>query len=351
MSRSYRIIVAAPQVPFLRGGAELHAELTVDALRQAGHEVDLVTLPHLWTGSISALQQAMAWRLANFEESPFGQVDLVIATKYPSYLLRHPNKVAWVFHQEREVYDLHPTHFGNFGLAPDEMSLRQALFELDLEALGEARSLFTNSRNTARRMERYCGIAAQALYAPPPRHEQLRAGPYGDYLFFVGRLDPLKRLDLTIRALAETRGDVRLKIAGRGPHADELAALAEEVGVAERVDFLGFISDEEMIEQMAGCFAMVLTPHDEDYGFTTLEAFFAAKPVIASDDSGGVLEFVREGETGFVVAPEPADIGARIDTLFEDRALCESLGLAGRERVRETARWDKAIAALTATLE
>ncbi len=349
--RRYRILVAAPQVPFVSGGAELHAQLTVRALADAGHEVELVSLPYTWTGCQSSLVQAMAWRLANFENTAPGPVDLLIATKYPSYLARHPKKVAWVFHQQRELYDLHPTNFGNLGLAEDEMSLRQALFELDLEALGETQALFTNSRNTARRLQRYSGLDATPLYAPPPRHERLQAGPYGDYLFFVGRLDPIKRLDMTIRALAQTRAPVRLKVAGKGPQRDKLNALADRVGVADRVDFLGFVSDQEMIELLAGCFAMVLTPHDEDYGFTTLEAYFAAKPVVASDDSGGVLEFVRDGETGFVVSPDPGAIAARIDTLFEDRALCETLGTAGRERVRETARWDRAIAALTATLE
>lgn len=351
MSRGYRILVAAPQVPFVRGGAELHAELTVQALQAAGHAVELVSLPYTWTGELSSLQQAMAWRLANFEQTAPGNVDLLIATKYPSYLARHPNKVAWVFHQQREVYDLHPTQFGNFGLAADEMALRQALVELDLEALAETRMLFTNSGNTARRLQQYCGVAATPLYAPPPLHELLRPGPFGDYLFFVGRLDRIKRLDLTIRALAETRRPIRLRIAGRGPHGDELQALARELGVADRVEFMGFVSDEQVIEGLSGCFAMVLTPHDEDYGFTTLEAFFAGKPVITSTDAGGVLEFVKDGETGFVVDPEAGAIAERIDGLFDDRALCERLGNTGRDHVRSVARWDKAVAALTATLE
>jgi glycosyltransferase involved in cell wall biosynthesis len=351
MSRSYRVIVAAPQVPFLRGGAELHAELTVAAMRRAGHEVDLVTMPYTWTGEIDSLNQAMAWRLANFEAAAPGPVDLVIATKYPSYLARHPNKIAWVFHQQREVYDLHPTGFGNFSLAEEHVALREALVELDMEALGECRALFTNSGNTARRLEQYCGIAATPLYAPPPLHDQLRSGPYGDYLFFVGRLDPLKRLDLTIKALAETRSAVTLKVAGRGPHGDALKSLAAEMGVADRVDFLGFVSDEDVIELMAGSLGMVLTPHDEDYGFTTLEAFFAAKPVVTTADAGGVLEWVEEEVTGFVVAPEPTRLAERIDDLFADRAGCERMGLEGRERVRERVTWDKALVALTSTMD
>lgn len=351
MSRSYRIIVAAPQVPFLRGGAELHAELTVNALREVGHEVDLVTMPYTWTGESDSLDQALAWRLACLEKTAPGHVDLVIATKYPSYLARHPNKVAWVFHQQREVYDLHPTPFGNFSMAEDDVALREALVELDMEALGECRALFTNSANTAGRLQQYCGIEATPLYAPPPLHAQLRVGPYGDYLFFIGRLDPIKRLDLTIRALAETRSAATLKVAGRGPDGNALKKLAEDVGVADRVEFLGFVSDEDVLDLMAGAFGMVLTPHDEDYGFTTLEAFFAGKPVVTTSDAGGVLEFVEDGTTGFVVAPDPVELAARIDDLYNDRATCERFGTEGRERVRERVTWARAIAALTATLD
>jgi glycosyltransferase involved in cell wall biosynthesis len=351
MSRTYRILVAAPQVPFLRGGAELHAELTVAALRRAGHEVDLATLPYTWTGEIDSMNQALAWRLTNFEAAAPGPVDLVIATKYPSYLARHPNKVAWVFHQQREVYDLHPTAFGNFSLAEEHVALREALVELDLEALAECRALFTNSGNTARRLEQYCGIDATPLYAPPPLHDQLRTGAHGDYLFFIGRLDPLKRLDLTIEALAQTKSAVTLKVAGRGPHGEALQELAAKIGVEDRVEFLGFVSDEDVIELMAGCLGMVLTPHDEDYGFTTLEAFFAAKPVVTTTDAGGVLEWVEDGVTGFVVEPEPAQLAARIDDLFTDRAGCERMGREGLERVRERVSWDKALVALTSTLD
>ncbi len=351
MSRSRRIVVAAPQVPFLRGGAELHAELTVAALNEAGHQAELVTLPYTWTGTVSSLDQALAWRLANFEETAPGEVDLLIATKYPSYLARHRNKVAWIFHQQREVYDLHPTPFGNFRLADDEVALRDALFELDMEALAEARALFTNSQNTAGRLQMYCGVQATPLYAPPPLHQSLRVGAYGGYLFHVGRLDRIKRLDLTIHALAHTRHPVRLRIAGRGPDHDRLLELVADLGLQDRIDFLGFVSDDDVLDLMAGCFAMALTPLDEDYGFTTLEAFFAGRPVVTTTDSGGVLEFVREAETGFVVEPEPDALADRIDLLYEDRALCERLGQAGRSMVRERVSWPKAIAALTSTLD
>jgi glycosyltransferase involved in cell wall biosynthesis len=278
-------------------------------------------------------------------------IELVIATKFPSYLVRHPNKVAWIFHKQREVYDLHATPFGMLTSSDQDRGLRQALVELDLRALGENRALFANSGNTAARVNRYCGFEARPLYAPPKLYRDLHPGPYGDYLFYVGRLDRIKRIDLTLRALALTRGSYKLKIAGRGPHLDELRRTVTELGLAQRVEFLGFVSDQEVVELYAGCFAVALTPHDEDYGFTTLEAFFAGKPVVTTEDSGGVLEWVQDGTTGFVTAPEPEPLAEKIDQLAEDRALCERLGTAGRERVLAEVSWPLAVEALTATLE
>ena len=347
---SRRVCVTAPQVPYLRGGAELHTELLVAALRRAGHDVELVTLPYIWTSDTGSLQQCLAWRMVDLATEVAG-IDLVIATKFPSYLIRHPNKVAWIFHQQREIYDLHATPFGRLTASDDDRALRQALVELDLRGLEENRALFANSRNTAARVTRYCGFEAQALYAPPKLYEDLHPGPYGDYLFYVGRLDRIKRIDLTLRALAHTRGGYKLKITGRGPQLEQLRRTVAELGLTQRVEFLGFVPDEEVVELYAGCFAVALTPHDEDYGFTTLEAFFAGKPVVTTADAGGVLEWVQDGDTGFVAPPEPEALARRIDELAGDRALCGRLGGAGRERVVAEVSWPRAIDALTATLE
>ena len=349
-----RICVTAPQVPYIRGGAELHAELLAAALAAAGHQVEIVSLPYVWVPTRSGIEQALAWRLVNLVDPPLGpgsEIELVISTKYPSYLVRHPNKVAWIFHQQREVYDLYATEYSPFSLSDEHRGVRQAVVDLDLQALTECRNLFTNSQNVADRLERYTGLTATALYAPPKLYRDLHPGRFGDYIAFVGRLDPIKRVDLTIRALARTKKNVKLKVAGRGPHRPALEALVEELGLQGRVEFLGFVTDEEVIDLYAGCFAVALTPHDEDYGFTTLEAYFAGKPVLTTTDAGGVLEFVEDGVNGFVLEPEASAIAQRIDRLFDDRGLGETMGMAGLEVVREKASWDRAIAALTETLD
>ena len=160
----------------------------------------------------------------------------------------------------------------------------------------------------------------------------------------------IKRLDLTIRAMAETKGSFKHKVAGKGPHLRDLQRQVAEHGLSERVEFLGFVSDEEVIDLYAGCFAVVLTPHDEDYGFTTLEAFFAGKPVVTTEDAGGVLEWVQDGVTGTVSPPQPSRIAERLDELAADRDLCERMGNAGRELAQTEVSWPMALEALTATL-
>ena len=91
-----RIAVCAPQVPFVRGGAELMADELVDALRRRGHEAELVTIPFKWYPGTRVLDQAFLWRLVDLTEADGRPIDRVIATKFPAYCVRHPNKVAWV---------------------------------------------------------------------------------------------------------------------------------------------------------------------------------------------------------------------------------------------------------------
>ena len=73
-------------------------------------------------------------------------------------------------------------------------------------------------------------------------------------------------------------------------------------------------------------------PFDEDYGYVTLEAMLSAKPVLTCTDSGGVLEFAEHGGTALVCEPDPEALAAQMDRLWNDRALAQRLGAAGRAR-------------------
>ena len=118
------------------------------------------------------------------------------------------------------------------------------------------------------------------LYPPPPARAY-RCDGYGDYLFAVSRLAPLKRFDLLLRALAEpvARG-IRFVIAGEGEERDSLAALARGLGVTDRVQMAGRLDSSEILHHLARCRAVVFVPYEEDFGFVTVESFAAAKPVI-----------------------------------------------------------------------
>src|SRR5437870_11184445 len=140
-----RIAVCSPQVPFARGGAEIFADDLVGELRERGHEVDLVTVPFKWYPGTRVLSQAFLWRLLDLEEADGRPVELVVATKFPSYCVRHPRKVVWLLHQFRQPYELDRTELGQFGESPRDRALRRAVQRLDGIALGEAKKLFATS--------------------------------------------------------------------------------------------------------------------------------------------------------------------------------------------------------------
>ena len=104
---------------------------------------------------------------------------------------------------------------------------------------------------------------------------------------------------------------IRLLIVGDGTVRTHAERMAAEMGVADRVEFLGTVGDDRLIELYAGALAVVYAPYDEDYGYVTLEAFLARKPVITAEDSGGTLEFVEDSVNGLIGAADPEAIGRR----------------------------------------
>jgi glycosyltransferase involved in cell wall biosynthesis len=296
------------------------------------------------------VRQALAWRLLDVTESNGVAVDLVIPTKFPSYLVRHPRKVAWLFHQHREAYDLFGTEYGSFTDSPEDRQVREAIHAMDKAALSECRSLFTISRNVADRLSRYNGLPGTPLYPPPHHLGRYHTEPPGDYLFYAGRLDRLKRLDLAINAMKRVRSGARLLIAGAGPLEEELRKQIAGLEVGDRVELLGFVGSEELLDLYARCRAAYYAPLNEDYGYVTVEAFLSGKPVVTTADAGGPLEFVTDGETGVVTPPDPEAVAAGIDRLFETPpARLREMGEQGRRRV-EGISWDHVIDQLTDSL-
>ena len=335
----HRIIVADAQVPFVRGGAELHADALVAQLRTRGYDVEKVLLPFRGQNKRELLAQAAAWRLLDLTASHDRPIDLVIAMRFPSYFARHPRKVAWVIHQHRAAYELAGTPYSDFEHTEADVGLRRRLIDLDTQMLGECRHVFANSQNTANRMRTFNGIAAEALYHPPALAGRLRHARYGDYLLVVGRLETVKRIDLAIRAMTFVPEPTRLVVAGDGSQRSALERLAAEAGLKSRVRFAGAVADHQLVSLYAEARAVIYTPYDEDFGYVTLEAFLSSKPVITAADSGGPLEFVSDGINGVVCAPDAAAIGGAAAALARDEALTRRLGAAARTRAA-VVTWD-----------
>ncbi len=330
--------MADTQVPFVTGGAVLMVKRLVEQL-QRRYDVELVTVPFRPEVKSSVLAQAAAWRLLDMTSANGQATDLLIATRFPSYFARHPRKVAWVTHQHRAAYDLCGTPYSDFDHCEEDVAIRRQLIDLDRRMLGECRHVFTIARNTAARLKHFNAVDAIPLYHPPPLAGQLYEGIYGDYALVVSRLEPVKRVDLAVRSIAHAPADVRLVVVGDGSQRESLERLAVEVGVRNRVTFEGAPDDSRLAALYADALTVIYTPFDEDYGYVTLEAFLAHKPVITAHDSGGTLEFVTDAETGLVTDPEPEAIGRAITQLAQNRTQAAELGHSGWVRASGVT-WD-----------
>jgi glycosyltransferase involved in cell wall biosynthesis len=342
---SKRILICATQVPFTRGGAELLVEGLRDALRERGHQADVVSLPFAWQPHDLIGRSALAWRLLDLTSVNDIPVDQVICTKFPSYTVRHPRKVVWLVHQHRQAYDWYGTNWSDFANTPEDRAARDMLLRTDRATLGEARRLYTISRNVGARLKRFNGLDSAPLYPPSRYAARLRSGPYGDYMLSDARLDAAKRLDLLLQALARAEAPVRCIFTGAGPERERLEALARELGLGERAQFRGYVPDEELIDLYAGARAVYYAPFDEDYGFATVQALAAARPVVTTEDAGGVLEFISDGANGFVALPQAEAIATCLDRLWRDAALAARLGAEGPARVAEIT-WERVVEAL-----
>jgi len=340
-----RLAVLRPQVPFARGGAEIFTDTLVDELRARGHEADLVSVPFKWYPGARVLTQAFLWRLLDLEEADGRTIDVVVPTKFPSYLVRHRDKRVWLVHQFRQAYELDRTELAQFGSSPEDRALRRKVQELDRIALGEATRLFATSRNVAGRIEASTGLAAEVL-PHPPQELDYRCQGYGDFVLSVNRLDRAKRIDLLLEAVARDAA-LDVVIAGDGPDRSRLEQLAHDRGLNGRARFAGRVSEGELADLYARCLAVYYAPVDEDYGMVPLEAFLAEKPVLTTTDAGGPLEVVADGSTGLVVTPDAAEIARALGWLREHRDEAASYGRAGKAIASEVT-WDRAIAKLLA---
>jgi glycosyltransferase involved in cell wall biosynthesis len=338
-----RVAVCRPQVPFVYGGAELMADQLVLELRARGHEAETVSVPFKWYPGTRVLDQAFLWRLVDLSEADGRPIDRVIATKFPAYCVRHPNKVVWVLHQFRQAYDFDRTDLGQFSESPEDRATIRAVERLDRVALGEARKVFATSRNVADRLMRSVGVDAEVLPHPPQQLAFRNAEPER-FVLSVNRLDRAKRIDLLIEA-AKADPELRVVITGEGPDRARLEQLAS--GLNGQVEFTGRVDDARLADLYARCLAVFYAPVDEDFGMVPYEAFLSGKPVVTTTDAGGPLEVVRDHETGLVVEANPRDLAGACAYLAAHVDEAKAWGRAGKA-VAERVTWDACVAALLA---
>ena len=324
-----RIAVITSSPPLAEGGHMVIARELTRALQEAGHDANLLVTPQNRFGRQASAYLA-TW-LTDVTSTEGRAIDQVISLRYPSYAVRHPHHVCWLNHTMREYYDLWPRFSATLspqGLLKERVR-RAAIHRADKYLLTHnVKTLFVQSRTIQQRLAMWPSLRSTVLYPPAP-HRAYRAEAYGPAFLFVSRLDRLKRGDLPIRALAAPGGaGIQLVIAGDGDERAALARLAGELGVADRVTFTGRLSDDQLLDRLARCRAVIFPPLQEDYGFVTVEAFASRRAVITCIDSGGPAELVEDGRSGFVCPPTPEGVALAMRRLADDPSLAERMGHA-----------------------
>jgi glycosyltransferase involved in cell wall biosynthesis len=171
----------------------------------------------------------------------------------------------------------------------------------------------------------------------PPRGDLQRSfGLNGATLVFAGRLTAQKSLGRALEAVVEAEG-VRFVIAGDGPDRETLEDRARELGLGERVLFLGPQPRERVVELFRAADATILSSSWENFPHTVVEALAVGTPVLAMD-AGGVAEVVRDGVNGLLVpAGDTRALGDAVRRYFADATLRERLRAAASGSVRDYA--------------
>jgi len=337
-----RVVIADVQVPFISGGGEALARGLLNTCRQAGHEAELVTMPFRFSPDGEVVRTISSWEAENFDNLNGYAPEIVVCLRFPSYCLSHHRKVVWLLHQHRAFYDLWNAAAPEN--TPEREAARQYIIQKDAAHLAGAERVYTISRNVTNRLKRFNGLASTPLYHPPPMAGKLYSAQPEAYIFAPSRLESLKRQWLLIQAMQHVRAPVAVLIGGTGGQQREYAQLIEQLGLGDKIRLVGKLSEEELAAYYACSLGVFFGPFDEDYGYITLEAMLASKPVITCTDSGGPLEFVTDHETGLVAEPAPEAVAAAIEFLYANRRRAVEFGAAGYARYQSFhLSWDNVV--------
>lgn len=386
-------IVAPSPVPFLIGGAEKLFIGMLNYLNQLSvHDVELIKVP---------CKDWEFWSLMEgykkFSELNLDHFDMVITTKYPAWMVEHHNHVIYMQHTCRGVYDLYHlmrkstdwrsvvnkdkrlhrlgklldskperSLLGEFFseleyLRSIENSLPRGTFDfpgpltrviiqfLDRIAFQPSspsnpkgiKAYYAISKNVTKR-EGYFppGVDVKVVYHPS-NLEDFRSKSY-EFIFTASRLETLKRLDLLIKAFKKVKGNIKFLIAGTGGQEKKLKKLAKG---DDRIKFLGFVTDKELIDYYSRALFVPFIPYDEDYGLITIEAMKSRKAVLTTYDSGGVTEFVKNGYNGLITSPDVDSLAEAMQYLVDNREKTIEMGENAYKTV-SFINWENMVASL-----
>lgn len=376
-----KIAVVSPSpVPFTIGGAENLAWGLCEAINKSTeHQAELIKLPS---------RERSFWDIIDtyysFYKLDLSHFDMVISTKYPAWMIEHNNNIVYMLHTLRGLYDTY--HLMNLPMEVNSDNLKvrdlinymdvhrtykdlelffEKLYDLKNEKIIE-QSLFAFPGPFIRKLIHYmdyCALSQGGMkkwaaisntvknredyfpdYAdvevvyPPTIMKDVKYGEY-NHIFFCSRLDAPKRIDMLVKAMRLVKSDVKLYIAGTGPEREKLEKLAEG---DSRIEFLGFISDEDVEKYYANAICVPYFPYDEDYGYITIEAMLHKKPVVTTRDSGGPNEFVKNGINGFITDFNEQQIADKIDWLCEHREEAKKMGEKAYETVKDI-NWESVV--------
>ncbi|MFT3729831.1 MAG: glycosyltransferase family 4 protein [Hyphomicrobium sp.] len=325
-----KVLIVNNMAPFIWGGAEELASHLCRNIQIAGHDAEVLRIPFQWEPAYGIPAQMLLVRTLELTN-----VDLVIALKFPAYLVRHPNKVLWLLHQYRQAYDLHDAGQSNLPEGRDGVELRSVIKTADNESFSECTKIFTNSEVTKQRLQKYNGVDAKVLLPPINDPELFQGGPLGDYIFAGGRVNSMKRQHLLLEALARTSDRVRLVIGGPPDNqadANLLRATVDRLGLESRVTLdLRFLPRDVYANYVNGSRAVAYLPFDEDsLGYVAMEGANASKALLTTSDSGGILGLVHHKTTGWVAEPTAQALADVMDEIFTDESACVGYGREAR---------------------
>ncbi|OGZ60613.1 MAG: glycosyl transferase [Candidatus Spechtbacteria bacterium RIFCSPLOWO2_01_FULL_43_12] len=194
-----------------------------------------------------------------------------------------PMRYAWLDYKKIAGDSLYPSYLEKF--IPLIMPYMRVW---DRQSAQRPDHILTNSNFIRRKLKKYYSREAHVIY-PPLNFNKFYISAPKDYFLIVGRMVPYKRFDIAIKAFNDLK--LPLKVVGSGPEYKNLKSMA-----GPNIEFLGLVSEKDLAKYYSEARAFIF-PQEEDFGITALESMASGRPVIAYG-RGGVLESVKEGETG-----------------------------------------------------